>query len=87
MTLNPTLDRTLKLTLTWLRLIHPLHRSYMDRKNGKPPTDSAEVPHATDFIGIAKNKCLNRPLASMNWVLVSVLCLESTRIVTAMVVP
>jgi len=45
MTLNPTLDRTLKLTLTWLRLIHPLRRSTMDRKNGKPPTDSAEDPH------------------------------------------
>ena len=45
MTLNPTLDRTLKLSLTWLRLIHPLRRSYMDRKNGKPPTDSAEDPY------------------------------------------
>jgi len=45
MTLNPTLDRTLKLTLTWLRLIHPLRRSTMDRKNGKPPTDSAEDPY------------------------------------------
>jgi hypothetical protein len=44
MTLNPTLDRTLKLSLTWLRLIHPLRRSYMDRKNGKLPTDSAEDP-------------------------------------------
>ncbi|MCY1313766.1 hypothetical protein D9M70_643180 [compost metagenome] len=30
---------------------------------------------------------LNRPLASMNWVVVSVLCLDSTRMFTAMVVP